>query len=420
MLTADEVKQDLNSICAQTNAHWLCYDDIHTIDKDKDVATYLKEMERLGYSKKMLFLMGSIELSHGGGLEINHQEESFLSGYTLNGRNKNKTRLVILSGFQTDNDRHTVYHEGAHLLQFKYNIFNMRYRDDYTTYLSEVHANTFAAMVLLLKAKNVLEYKKCRLARLADGGYKFFDARPKMLYYISLPIELQLLKEIRKKGRLNMFNQFSKNGNLDFKKILFHTKSLVEKYAYSEQEFKQLKSQKEHFKHLALGQMAKAYRILGQTYWQSEALKSRRRMVKHADIEYERAKLKVDKVRRLSQKTPKAEIINEICKLDCFNVEMTSRYGIFSSLADIQDGALAPQCSARMEDQATQVENIIQTYENMRQIYEHYKNNEMFSSLYEKLKTFEGRNEIWALKAKERQKEANNKTKKWFKKQNSR
>ena len=47
MLTADEVKRDLNDICAQTNAHWLSYDDIHTENKLKDVSIYLREMQGL-------------------------------------------------------------------------------------------------------------------------------------------------------------------------------------------------------------------------------------------------------------------------------------------------------------------------------------------------------------------------------------
>ena len=404
MLEVDEVKEDLNLICAQTNAHWLCYDDIHTENPKKDINLYLREMQRLGYSKHMLLIGGEIELSYGGGIEIRHQQEACFSGYTMNGQKKNKNRLVVLSGFDTDNDKHTVYHECAHLLQFKYNIFNINSRDDYITYLTEVHANTFASMVLLLKAQNVLEYKKRRLGRFADGMHKINDKRAIQLYYISLPIELELMKEIRRKGRLKTLQEFQKNGHLDFKKILFYTKQLVEKYAYSEQEFEQIKANMPPVKHLMLQKKAKAYHLLGKAYWQHEFIKNRKKSKHHTEIEKQRVNNQLEKIKNLSSTTQKNQIINRLCTLDCYQVEITSQYGIFNALADIKEKRPL-EISESLKENKENIENILKIFEKMRQIYEKYENNQTFQSLFPKLETFQGRDEIWALKEQARQEE---------------
>lgn len=404
MLTVDAVKEDLNFICAQTNAHWICFDDIHTQDSQHDVSTYIKEMQRLGYNPYMLLSSGNIVFSYGGGLEINHQEEAYFSGYTMNGFNKNKNKLVILSGFETDNDKHTLYHECAHLLQFKYNIFNINSRDDYTTYLTEVHANTFAAMVLLLKADNILEYKKRRLARFADGMYKINDKRAEQLYYMSLPIELQLIKQIRKNGRLNTRRQFQKNGYFDFKKIIFYTKDLVQKYAYSPKEFEQIKTNVPPLKHLMLQKKAKAYRLLGKAYWQHEFIKYRKQSKRHTEIEKQRVNTRLEKVKRLPDTTEENQIINALCALDCRQVEITSQYGIFNALLCLKEKRPL-EISESLKANKENIENILNIFEEMRTIYEKHKKNEMFQSLFLKLETLSGRDEIWALKEKARQKE---------------
>lgn len=404
MLTVDAVKEDLNFICAQTNAHWICFDDIHTQDSRRDANIYIKEMQRLGYNPYMLLSSGNIEFSYGGGLEIKHQEEAYFSGYTMNGYKKNKNKLVVLSGFETDNDKHTLYHECAHLLQFKYNIFNINSRDDYTTYLTEVHANTFAAMVLLLKADNILEYKKRRLARFADGIYKINDKRAEQLYYMSLPIELQLIKQIRKNGRLNTCRQFQKNGHLDFKKIIFYTKDLVQKYAYSPQEFGQIKTNVPPLKHFIFQKRAKAYRILGQAYWQHEFIKYRKQSKRHTEIEKQRVNTRLEKVKRLPDTTEENQIINALCALDCRQVEITSQYGIFDALCSLKEKR-SLEISESLKENKENVENILNIFKEMRAIYEKHEKNKMFQSLFLKLETLSGRDEIWALKEKARKKE---------------
>ena len=66
MLSKKEVISDLNTICAQTKAHWLCYDDIHTVDLNVDVERYLKELKRIGYSTTDSLAVGYVDLAYGG------------------------------------------------------------------------------------------------------------------------------------------------------------------------------------------------------------------------------------------------------------------------------------------------------------------------------------------------------------------
>ena len=404
MLSAKQVKEDLDFICTQTNARWLCYDDIHTINFQKDAELYIKEMKRLGYSKEVLLLTKGLEPAYAGGVEIKHQQEAFCSGYTLNGQENNNNRLVMLYGFDTDNDKHTVYHECAHLYQFKYNIFNMRNRGDYNTYLAEVHANTFASMVLLLKADSVLEYKRRSLCRIADDVSKMASEKQEYIHYISLPVELALMKEIRKKGRKNALKEFSKNGYLDFKKIIFYTKKLVEQYGYSETEYEQIKKGKPSLKYIRLKNKAKAFHILGRAYWICQMLKDRRKNRKHNRIEEERTKIKIEKIKKLPENDDEAKILNAVCRLDNYNVKMICTYDIWRSLQDVEreNGVLTIPKDLKLKDK--DVEDLKQTFEAMCEIYQKWKDDKLFQQLFHAIETLDGRDHVWEIKEK-RQKE---------------
>lgn len=399
MLSAEEVRRDLDFICAQTNAHWLCYDDIHTVNFQKDTELYLKEMKRLGYTKELLLLTKGLEPAYAGGVEIKHQQEAFCSGYTLNGREKNNNRLVLLYGFDTDNDKHTVYHECAHLYQFKYNIFNILNREDYITYLAEVHANTFASMVLLLKADNVLEYKKRSLFRIADDISKLANERKEYIYYLSLPIELALMKEIRKKGRKNVLKEFSKNGQLDFKKIIFYTKKLVDQYGYSKDEFEKIRQGKFLLKYIRLRNKARVYHILGRAYWTREILLDRRKNRKHHRIEDERTKIKLEKMASLPEKDKESKILNDICRLDNYNVKMICTYDIWRSLQDVENES-ALTLPEDLKLNAKNAKDLMETFDVMCGIYQKWKDDKLFQQLFHAIQTLDGRDQVWAIKAK--------------------
>lgn len=397
MLKAKDVINDLNDICAETNAHWLCYDDIHTLDAQKDADIFIREMGRLGYSLDVLLIKHYVEPAYAGGFEIKHQEEAKLSGYTMNGKYGNKNKLVVVAGLDEDNDKYVVYHEAAHLYQFKYNIFDMRYRDEYRKYLSETHANTFSAMVLLLKSDSVLEYKKRRLARIADGISKLNDKRAELVYYISLPIELALIKEIRRKGRKNVVREFSKkDGRLDFKKMIFFTKSLVEKYGYSKDEFEKIKKGDTYVpRYFLLKSKAKSYRILGKAYWSYEMLKYRKKARYNADIEKKRLICIKEKLKPLEEVDKNTRILNSVCVLDSFSVSMICNYNIWTSLKKLKEDSALDIADDLDKKKKQEVKEI---FEKMKDIYQKWQNEPYFQELFSKIVTLDGRDEVWALK----------------------
>ena len=122
MLSVEDVKQDLQRACDETNSHWFCYDDIYTENYQQDALKYICETKRIGFSVGELLHSGYIQPAYGGGYEIVHQQEALSSGYTLRNPKKKKS-LVVVSGFERDMDKHVVYHEICHTYQVKYNIF---------------------------------------------------------------------------------------------------------------------------------------------------------------------------------------------------------------------------------------------------------------------------------------------------------
>lgn len=399
MISRQEVIEDLKFICAQTNARWLCYDDIHTLNYRKNANAFIREMGHLGYSRRDLLLLHSIEPAYTGGFEIKHEREAALSGYTMCSQ-KRKNRLVLFYGADTDHDKYTIYHECAHLYQNKYNLFDLTSDRDYEKYLFEVHANTFAAMVILLKAKNVLEYKKCRLGRIANASTIANDKRREALFYVSMPIELALMKEIRKKGRLNAIREFSKGGNLDFDKILFYTKELVEKYAYSQEEFEAMIKQQKVSSHEKLKKRARAYRILGKTYWLHEKLKYRKKQIRHQKINEKREKLAIEKIKRLPILDKKCELINDACMLDILQVHLIRDYDIWGSIETIRKMNENDEIvvSDELKNNQEAIEKAQEILNNMRTIYQKHKSNKFFCRLVAKLDSPEGRDELWRLK----------------------
>ena len=392
---------DLNTICAQTKARWLCYDDIHTVDLQADTARYLKELKRIGYSTIDALAMGHMDLAYGGGLEINHQEESKGGGYTLNGKNDNKKRLVVLSDCSRLMDYHTIYHEAGHLYQFEYNIFNVRWRGEYETYLSETHANTFAAMVLLLKSQNMIEYKKKRLALFAYGISTINDKRKKLLYYTSLPVELELMKIVRKEGRKNMRLKFSKKGNLDFKKIAFFTAALVRKYGFTQEEFKEIQEGSFVRNYENLKRKAKAHRILGKAFIYQQKFLTKKQEKRHTEIEKKRITEIPKRLNPLDESSKEAQMINAACALDNFQVRLFHKYRIFDCLSDVVEGEVckAPEEYKRNPEA---LEEITTTFDKMEKIYQRWKNEPHFQDLTDKLLFIETRDEVWAIKEEKR------------------
>lgn len=403
MLSTKEVIEDLKFMCGQTNAHWICFDDIHTENMKADTALYLKELKRLGYLTEDLLVMGFMHPAYAGGLEIKHQEEALGSGYTLKGKGKCNKRLVVLSGFSRQIDNHTVYHEGAHLYQFEYNMFNICNRGEYETYLSETHANTFAAMVLLLKSENMLEYKKQQLSLFANSVSIVNDEckNKQFIYYLSLPIELELMKRIKKEGRRNVERKFSKKGHLDFKKIAFYTARLVRQFGFSEEEFSEIQKGKYVLRYELLKRKAKANRILGKTYRYYEKQRRKSQEHRHDAIEAKRIKIKKEKLEPLPSIGKEAEIINAACALDNFQVQLFQRYKIYDSLLNITEGKVCVVPDELKRNKET-LEYITATYEKMQKIYHRWEKEASFQNLVSELLSSETRESVWTLKEEKR------------------
>ncbi len=399
MLSKDEVIEDLNDVCNQTKARWLCYDDIHTIDFKKDAELFISEMARLGYSKRDLLLLHKIELSYTGGAEIVHEQEACGSGYTIRSK-KNKNQLVVLSGFETDFDKYTIYHECGHLYQFKYNMFNINHQNEYNTYLVETHANTFATMVMLLKADNVLEYKKRKLYRMANGVSFANDERKELIYYVSLPIELALMREIRKKGRLKTKEEFSKHGILDYKKIAFYTAQLVKKHCFSQEEFEKIKNKEITSKYEKLKRKAKAYRILGETYWNYIKSKCLRRIKRHNKINQKREHLVIEKIQPLPQTDKETEIINAACLLDTYQIRMIYEYDIWEAIGKLKKADETLNIPDEIKSDSKKINEAEETFKKMHRIYQKHKDNKLFQELFEKIEFIDTRDEVWQLKEK--------------------
>ncbi len=417
MLSKKEVISDLNSICAQTKARWLCYDDIHTVDWQSDTKRYLKELNRIGYSAIDSLAMGYMDLAYGGGLEINHQEEARGGGYTLNGKNNNKRKLVVLSGSSRLIDYHTIYHEAGHLYQFEYNIFNVRYRDEYETYLSETHANTFAAMVLLLKAQNMIEYKKKRLALLANSVNTVNDKRKKLLYYVSLPIELELMKIIKREGRKNMRLKFSKKDNLDFKKIAFFTADLVRKYGFTREEFKKMQEGAFVKNYENLKRKAKAHRILGKAFLYQQKFLWKKQEKCHTEIEKERITKIPKRLNPLAEGNKEVRMINAACALDNFQVRLFQEYKIFDCLSEVVEDKVC-KVPEEYKKNLKALEEITATFDKMKTIYQKWQDDPYFQDLTNKLLFIETRDEVWAIKEEKRKEQQKQKFQ--FKIQNER
>ena len=259
--------KDLNDICLQTDAEWLCASDIYTLNIKEDEEKFLTTFRKAGLLKKDLLSRNIVMLEYGGGLRFNY-EDVLGSGYTIP-VSPNYKAVVAFAGFKTDSEQTTIYHECAHLFQRKYEIFSKKdIRDDkYRKYLQEVHANTFASMVMLLRAKDVLSFKKQQNYCLASDIEGFNRNYPESKFYYSLPIVLELIKDVRRQGRADAIQNFSNNGNLDFKKIAFYTADLVQKHAYSSIEFYQITHNMPVSSYDLLKQKAKSWHMLGERYF---------------------------------------------------------------------------------------------------------------------------------------------------------
>ena len=399
-MNKESVKKDLELICAETNAQYLCYDDIHTLNPESDVEKFIKAFETCGFSKEDLLNDHYIAPRYGGGLEICHSNEAHLAGYTISSEDK-KNNLIVLSGFDLPWEKQTIYHEAAHLYQVKCGLLkDFDYETPYGKYIHEIHADTFASMVTLLKAKNVLEYKKEKLSRLLDSVDRFYcknDSMDKdMIYYMALPIELEMMRQIRRKGRKKVLKEFLRGKHLDFEKLASYTAELVRKNAYSKEDFTAILEDKEPAKYAYLNKRVKAWRILGRVYNEMLWMQAAKKIHKHAEIERLREIEQEVDMKNLPEISKENKIINAVCAIDTYYVAL-QRVSAFDY--DLDRIVKGEQKIDLVDGQKFEPRAIF-VREKITDLWEKWKDDPYFQKLYQKIKSVKTRDEVWLLKDK--------------------
>lgn len=390
--------KDLNDICQQTNGLWLCCSDIYTPDIEKDESQFLAAFQSAGFLKKDVLFHGYAALEYGGGLRFNYKDV-IEGGYTLCVPQKHKA-LVIFSGFETDFDQITIYHECAHLFQRKHDLFGSQKEPNnkYIKYLKEVHANTFASMVMLLRAEDMLTFKKQQLSRVASDVQTVNHRTQKNIYYISLPITLELLKSIRREGRMNALQKFSQNGTLDFEKIAFYTADFVKKYAYTDFEFHKIMDNQSFSSYDALKRKAKAWHILGERYVAKEKEKEKKqeREIAYLSVTDQRNTKTQNKIKPLPETDEKSKIINAVCTIDILNTRLSQDFNIYTSLDYLIKKNVF--CFRNLKDE--QKKEALKICDQIAEIYQKWHKNLFFKKLFSKINHPDTRDEVWTLKQK--------------------
>ena len=400
MLNKEILIRDLNDICAETSSNWLCASDIYTLNPKEDEKKFVEIFRKAGFQKKDMLARNIATLEYGGGLSFNYKGVCG-SGYTYPVPLQYKA-FMVFAGFETDFDQTTIYHECAHLYQRKYNLFDPKEfsNEKYRKYLKEVHANTFSALVLLLRAEDVLSFKKQQHYCIAADIEGFNRNSAKSKFYYSLPVTLELIKNVRKEGRTNMLQKFSKGANLDFEKIAFYTAKLVQKHAYTSNEFFQIANNISFSSYEMLKRKAKAWRMLGQRYIQMQQEKCRQQKEHYRKISEKRRLKTTAFIKELPETDEKAKIINAVCAIDILNTRLNQDFGIYSNLDSLIKKNLYH--IHNISDKHAQ-EEACNICDQMAEIYQKWRKNLFFKKLYSKINHPDTRDEVWTLKFKKQQ-----------------
>jgi len=400
MLNKKTLIQDLNNICAQTDAEWLCASDIYTLNISEDEEKFLATFRKAGFSKKDILIRNIATLEYGGGLRFNYKDV-LGSGYTFPVSQKYKA-FMVFAGFQTNFEQSTIYHECAHLYQRQYGLFNKKEitDDSYRKYLKEVHANTFSSMVMLLRTEDVLAFKKQQHYCLAADIEGFNRNSEKNKFYYSLPVVLELVKDIRRQGRDKALQNFSKDNNLDFEKIAFYTAALVKKYAYTSLEFYQIRKNLSVSSYDMLKQKAKSWRLIGKRYVLMQQEKLAQEAENYRLIEKQRREKTDLKIQKLPEVDEKAKIINAVCEIDILNTRLNQDFEIYANLDDLI--AKNTYCMHDISDIEARQE-ALKICDQIVDIHKKWHKDLFFKKLYNKISHPDTRDSVWALKFKKQQ-----------------
>jgi len=270
MVKAREVNRDIRSIAAKVKTAVFSYDDIHNSGINNeyhyDYEKIIKEVAKINdwddeKAKHELIKLGILSPLPNGEYKVEVGTTTKNGG----GLNYHGTTFFTLS-----NDAYEVkYHELAHSLQLKYNLFDDEkigklYRtsakgidegkaDDlqvdkieYKQYLKEMHSESFAYAAMMLRAENPLDFAKqvykayndARLKNLSGffsfGKTEYGGDNNNDKFYATFPVMKETIKavfKIRKQGKVKDF--FDKDGVLKDEKLAKLCEQAVIKSAYS-------------------------------------------------------------------------------------------------------------------------------------------------------------------------------------------
>lgn len=284
MIPKKQLYADIEKICAMANAVYGCYTGLHRYDsfgQPAELPAFVEKAQALMGDKAAVYLYnaGILRQQQGGQYDFNFPADVVdgggMSYDNIGSEDGFDYRMAYFFDDKDTNDRHNIYHELGHLMQFKLNMFNAKeinriYRfigkgaskkkipkseiarrfvtsSSYTDYLLEAHANAFANACLLLRTNGRGERIKQSLNCYLRDGAAFFEGLkdgdkdyPGMKYYSSLPVQKAVIREVNrwfKTGEISKYKDAE--GEIDFDAVALKMHDIVMEKAYSPRTFKQ-------------------------------------------------------------------------------------------------------------------------------------------------------------------------------------
>ena len=270
MVKVSDIEKDIKSLAKQHNIAVFNYDEIHNPNVDNQFHyDYKKVIKEVAQNQNMEENQAESVLTERGILMPlpNGEYEVAVGRTTMGGGGINYGGDVFFSF--SKNDYHTQYHELAHTLQNRYNLFDNEKidalyglsesgiknkqnlgnklidRSTYCRYLNEMHSEVFASAALMLRAENRRDFwwqaaqaYNMGINRNANAVLDIqkqeYGSKHSSKFYSTKSVMRPLIKEIykiRKSGQLNSY--FDENGVLNAEKLATLCEGVVLKNAYS-------------------------------------------------------------------------------------------------------------------------------------------------------------------------------------------
>ena len=366
----NKIYNDLDCFCRRYNCRYFFYDKLHIYDEQgqpSQMSAFLAEAERfLGPDYRNLLLeRGVIIRFPGGGYDFNFRSNVENGGATCysaigeeQGLNKN---ILIFFGDQTMTERHNIYHEMAHIIQYDHDFYNfgilqklydfsakeVKYKGgsqlcqkfadawDYCDYLREAHADAFATACMLLRCEDRKDFRReCKRSYIRSGMTFYQGSRdpdreyPSLRFYMSFPIEKEMIRQMKQHRRSGEDRQFFlPDGEINMEKLAEAVDEVVMKNAFSPRVFQQILDDDRKGR---CGIHEKSWRRpLNEARWcrflsildlNGETKTLQRKVDEHSRRNEERAAVSFE---RLKSADSSAALLNIACGLDDKSISLT-------------------------------------------------------------------------------------------------